>query len=71
MQGLRAGQSCGRAGCLSGQYLDHRFEGPDVHATGRALQAGHMGADGRQRKAPVLALLGARKVIHQPAAGVG
>lgn len=53
-----------------GQYLDLGFEGPDVHATGRALQALHW-ADGRQWKAPVLALLGAPKVNHQPAAGVG
>lgn len=54
-----------------GQYLDLGFESPDIHTTGRALQAGRMGADGRQRKAPVLALLGAPEVNHQTAAGVG
>lgn len=52
----------------SGQYLDL---GPDILATGRALPVGDCGADGRQRKAPVIALLGAPKVNHQAAAGIG
>lgn len=54
---------------LFGQYLD--LQSPHIHTTGRALHASHIGADGRQRKAPVLALLGPPKVYHQTAAGVG
>lgn len=64
MQGLDADA----VGAAFGQYLDL---GPDIHATGRALQVWDSGADGRQRKAPVIALLGAPKVNHQAAAGVG
>lgn len=71
MQGVHAEESHRRSKCLFGQYLDLGFEVPDIHATDRALHDGHMGADGRQRKAPVLALLGAPKVNHQTTAGVG
>lgn len=71
MQGLHAEESRGRSKRLFGQYLDRGFEGPDIHATGRVLQVGHMGADGRQWKAPVLALLEAPKVNLQTAASVG
>lgn len=71
MQDLHAEQSHARSLCLLGQYLDLGFDGPGIRATGRALHAGYIGADGRQRKAPVIALLGAPKVHHQAAARVG
>lgn len=71
MQGLHAQEGHCRSTCPFGQYLDLGLEAPDVHTTGRALHAGHMGADWRQWKAPVLTLLGASKVNHQTAAGVG
>lgn len=54
-----------------GQYLDPGFEGLDIHATDRALQAMPSWADGRQWKAPVFTLLGAPKISHQATAGVG
>lgn len=66
MQGLHAEESRSWSKTLFGQYLD-----PDIFATGRALQAGRIRAHGRQRKAPVLALLGPPKVNHQTTAGVG
>lgn len=71
MQGLHAEESRSWSKPLFGQYLDLGSEGPDIFATGRALQAGRIRAHGRQRKAPVLALLGPPKVNHQTTAGVG
>lgn len=71
MQGLHAEESRVWSKRLFGQYLARGFEASDIHTTGRALQVGYVGADGRQWKAPVLALLGAPKVHHQTAAGVG
>ena len=71
MQGLHAEESRSQLRRLFGQYLDLGVAGPDIRATSWALQAAHLGADGRQWKTPVLALLGAPKVKHQTAAAVG
>ena len=70
-KGLHAEESHCRSKRPFGQYLDLGFEGPNIHTTGRALQAGHIGAEGRERKTPVLALLGATKVNHQATSSVG
>lgn len=51
-----------------GRYLDL---GPHIHATGWALHGRHQGADGRQWKAPILAVLWAAKVNDQTTASVG
>lgn len=71
MQKLHAEKSSGWQKHPYIQYLDLGFEVPDIGATGQARQTGHTGTYGRQRKAPVLALLGASKVTHQTTAGVG
>lgn len=71
MQGLACTGGQSGSSCPFGQYLDLGLEATDVHTTGRALHADHIGADRRQWEAPVLFLLGAPKVNHQPTAGVG
>lgn len=58
------------AGSGGREYLALGSVGPDVQTTDGVLQHRALGADGRQGEAPVLALLGALHVKHQPAARV-